>query len=218
MKKGLMIATFFIVANICAAQKKINFKTDGFSFLKVSVNNASLSSKTTGSSAHTAPTRVGYGIGVERLLQLKETIFLTGQLLLNSRGYKNVRTTYIDVPVAINFLLGKNKLFMLGTGIYGGYAISGRYKTTTGWKKMQWGESLTDNRSRIDAGVVINFAYTFANGYPLLTATYQIGINNVISQQQQTAGNTNRLNMAQLSFGYPLNMFKKIFNPTGKKL
>ena len=196
----------FIFSNSLFAQQKIG----SMLLLTPSLNNGVANVKTNGSVA-ASDGRIGYGLGIHYLQQAGKKFFLTLGGGLNSRGYKNVKSTYFDVPVSINYLAFKN-YFTIGVGAYGGFALSGIYKTSAGKTKIKFGESATDNRSRTDAGFLINMGFIDQTlGY--LHLSLMLGQKNVIPKDRQVADEYRRLSTLVAAWSLPL----KTFSKTAKK-
>lgn len=182
--------------------------------LRISLNSAAAKVKNTlGETAHT-DARLGFGLGAELLHQLSNRIIVTAGAGFNSRGYHDVRAMYFDVPLTVNFRLNgskgtgvagfnSQKGFLLGGGIYGGFALGGKYKTTLdGWKKISFGESTADNRSRTDFGYVIN-AGIMGIGGGIFTLQAFIGAKNVIPKDRQSNGSYIHLNTFNINWILP---------------
>ncbi len=175
--------------------------------LRPTLNSSTISVKGTGSSASTPTARIGYGLGVEYWQKIAKLFYVSGGLHLNSFGYKNVRTNYINTPVIINYL-SKSNYLTIGAGLYGGVALSGKYKNSSGsWTKMQYGESATDNRSRTDAGLIINVGIS-AFGAGHLTSYAYLGLKDLTSNARKD-GYTRKMQNWVISFAIPIKEIKK---------
>jgi hypothetical protein len=213
MKKYLLLCIIGAAINAGYAQTK--FSDKGITMIKGAINSGTLRSRTSSSNEYSSSkSRIGYGIGIERITPLyNEKLLLSTQIALNSLGYKNVRTNYINVPITVNFFLGRNKLFYVGAGMYGGLLLSGKYKNINNdWIKMKIGDGVNDNRSRTDYGMIYTIAYTFGEGFPIVQMHIMSGIKNLIPEARQTNGSKNKINSVELALRLPLNVMKKLTN------
>lgn len=201
----LQLVLFFgmFVAESDAQQTKL--------YLKPSLNDAAASIRNNGSKSE-VKSRIGYGIEMAVVQPLGERAFVSLGGGFNSRGYKNVRVWYFDVPLTINFLtrdmnliLGKQRL-VFGAGVYGGLALSGKYKNVNSeWVKFKFGESAASNRSKLDGGLVFNLGTRFSGDEEvtfMLTAMF--GLKNVIPADRVVNDDRMRLNTLQATVFLPI--------------
>lgn len=212
MKK---IVSFFVFAFL-AFSASAQFEKGSYLLLKPSINFGGASIKINGSNTH-ADTRMGYGLGVELINVVNKNVFFAAGASLNSRGYKNVRTLYLDVPLSVNYmtnpitLMWPNQRILFGAGVYGGLALTGKYKNSVGsWTTIKFGESSTDNRSLLDGGFLINLGTTDED-FGALYLSLMFGLKNVIPKDRIVNDDFIKLNTLNISWALPL---KKL---TGKK-
>jgi hypothetical protein len=147
------------------------------------------------------------GFGVHITDQLTKRFFIVAQPAISSRGYVSsnsankydISSTYIDIPAGIeyHFPLFRDlrdeedgNLFFIGAGVYGGVAISGKYKdqylTPSVSQKIKFGESTGDNRSLTDFGLNLVAGLTYDK--IRFGIQYQKGLKNVVPKDRQTNG------------------------------
>lgn len=175
--------------------------------VKPSLNSSSVNVKVPGSGSSSTDARPGYGIGIEVWQKIAKTFYVSAGLHYNSFGYKDVRTNYLNIPLVFNYL-SKGQMITLGAGVYGGYGLSGKYKNSLGSRtKIKFGEGATDNRSHIDAGIVINAGYNlFTLGH--FTSYAYIGLKDLTSKARQN-GTTMKMLSWVLSYAIPLTGISK---------
>jgi hypothetical protein len=182
-----------------------NKNTSGF-IAKGSFNIGNVMS-TANNTSSKAKIRFGYGVAMEYLKNIDKNgrVYISAMTALQSRGYQNVRAMYFDVPVTLNYAVGKNKRILLGGGLYAGVALSGSYKNSTDtWTKMNFGETAADNRSKTDYGYKLS--YTAVSRYfgMVFNIDYLGGLKNVIPSERQANGNSLKLRTTVISVGIPL--------------
>ncbi len=158
--------------------------------LAVQFNSATI--KYTGTTpAKDLGTGFGIGINLKKKIGPIELAIDPRLMLYSHRTNSNSKTQYIQVPVSINLLsltkkfvddevhVGSVKAFKLGlnVGVYGAYAIGGKYNGNT---KYSFGESATDTRSPIDFG--LHTSLSFGSNVSSFRGYIQVqrGIKNVI--------------------------------------
>jgi len=126
-------------------------------------------------------------------IPLNNEISLRPELLLNWKGYKThdsvvlkTQLMYVDIPVNILFTLfsihhGPNRksAFKLGTGLYGGYALHGKYQKDSTTSHIHFTEhqvpaTVTDYGSyykRFDAGINYFLEFSGVNFYSQIGAS-----------------------------------------------
>lgn len=176
--------------------------------LKPTLNVGNIAIKRDGGDPSSADNRVGYGIGLQYMQFFGERVYFTLGGDLNSRGYKGARVVYLDVPVSMNVMLGKHKIFGIGGGVYAGMALSGKYKSTGGWTKFKFGETATDNRSRTDYGYLVNLIYQ-SPGLFFATLSLMSGLKDITPADKQQDLNWMKLRTSQMSIVLPLSLFIK---------
>lgn len=210
MKMFILLILTILSCKIGFAQNKKG--DNGLTMFKMSINSSNLRWKLTADDDYnSSKSRIGFGIGIERLTQLsKETVYLGTQISLNKIGYKGVKTTYVTVPITINFMLGKNKLWYVGAGVYGGYMLTGKYRNSSDdWIKMKIGDGTTDNRTRTDYGIIYTLASTFGEGLPIIQLHIMSGKQNLIPEARQVNGAKNKMNSIELALRVPIHSMKK---------
>jgi hypothetical protein len=166
----------------------------------------------------------GIGIGVNLTPKLGPVqLSIDPRLMLYShRTNNNSKTQYIQVPVSINLLsfakslvddevnVGSVKSFKFGlnVGIYGAYAIGGKYNGST---KLQYGESATDNRSPLDFG--LHTSFSFGSNVSSFRGYIQVqrGFNNIIPSARVN-NDTRKLNGINVGVSFKIKkgkLFKK---------
>jgi hypothetical protein len=176
--------------------------------IKPSLNVGNVAIKRDGGAPSSADNRVGYGIGLQYMQFFGERVYFTLGGDLNSRGYKGTRVVYLDVPVSMNVMLGKHKIFGVGGGVYAGMALSGKYKSAGGWTKFKFGETATDNRSRTDYGYLVNLIYQ-SPGLFFATLSLMSGLKDITPADKQQDMNWMKLRTSQMSIVLPLSLFIK---------
>lgn len=201
--------TIFLSAALCTMLFLQSFgqtnSTSGF-IARGSFNVGNAMSEVNNNSAK-AKVRFGYGVSIDYLkgLDKNERIYISVMAALQSRGYQNVRAMYFDVPVTINYAIGSKKRILIGGGLYAGLALGGSYKNViTGWTKINFGETATDNRSKTDYGYKIS--YTAVSRYfgMIFNIDYWGGLKNVIPGDRQINGAALKLRTTVISVGIPL--------------
>jgi hypothetical protein len=216
MKKTIFLALLsFSIYQNTNAQKGITLA------LQFNAQNIKYEGATPGKYAGT-----GFGIGVNLTKKLGpvqlciDPRFMTYSHITNN----NSKTQYIQIPVSINLLsfaksfvddevnVGSVKTFKFGlnVGIYGAYAIGGKY-VLNGTQKMKYGESATDNRSPIDFGLhtSLSFGSTVSSfrGYIQL----QRGFKNIIPSARVN-NDSRKLNSINVGVSFQIKkgkLFKK---------
>lgn len=213
MRKIVGLLFFVLIAITVSAQ----FEKGKYLLLKPSLNAGNASFKTNGST-YDGTNRIGYGVGVELIQVLSKHFVIGAGAGLNSRGYKGVRALYLDVPLSVNYLtkpidlLFHDQRILFGAGVYGGLALMGKYKNSSGsWTSMKFGESSTDNRSRFDGGFLFNLGATDED-LGALYISFMLGRKNVIPKDRVVNDNYIRLNTTTVSWGLPLKKLKKAKN------
>jgi Outer membrane protein beta-barrel domain len=168
----------FLLVNAVSAQKISTFLTLYGGFAAAQAKDAKLSS----------------GIGLDFQFKLTEKLHFNLKPTFNARGYNGtalvstVKATYVDLPLNIEADLDANKArLFIGGGPYIGFAIGGKYKSnlTTGntaWTTMKFGESVTDNRSPVDAGFNLNVG-ALIEGY---SRDFKAGIQTMVGVRDVT--------------------------------
>lgn len=202
MKKwiGFIVIQLGFIASINAQDDLID---ETYLFIKPSLNFGTGKITSSGNS-FTGNSRLGYGVSAEIWHPLTKSLFLAGGAGFNSRGYKDVRVMYFDVPVSLNYVI-KNT-FTIGGGAYWGMALGGSYRAND-WTKLKFGEGSSANRSRIDNGYVVNAGYF--SGMFFFMASYMGGLKNVIPKDRQTGDNSIKLNSLQGSVYIPITSLSK---------
>ena len=146
-------------------------------------------------------------IGAHIIYKLQPNISLIAMPMLQQRGYTSmngannfdVRVAYLDLPVGVEFgfgargLVGFDKFekgaekpFFFAAGVYEGIAVSGKYTDkylSNPSVKIKFGESLTDNRSRTDYGLIFNLGLRL--GKIRFALQKQVGLKNVMPSARQ---------------------------------
>lgn len=203
MKKwiGFIIIQVLFIGTIAAQD---NDMTETYLFIKPSLNLGTARVQSSGNS-YNSDARLGYGIAAEIWHPLSKKFFLAGGAGFNSRGYKDVRAMYFDVPVSINYVI---KSITVGAGAYWGIALGGKYDNIiNGWTKMKFGEGSSANRSRTDHGYLVNLGYN--SGVFFFMASYMGGLKNVIPNDRQAGDNSIKLNTLQGSVYIPIKSLTK---------
>lgn len=154
-----------------------------------------------------AEIRFGYGVAMEYLKQLdkNERIYFSAAAALQSRGYKGVRAMYFDVPLTINYALGRRKRILIGGGFYAGIAATGSFKNSNGGRtKINFGETASDNRSRTDYGYKLSYSAISEYFGMIFSIDYLGGIKNVIPNDRQINGTSLKLRTTVISVGIPI--------------
>lgn len=205
MRKAIII----LVVSLISAMTFAQHEKGTYLLLKPSVNFGNAAVKTNGSKSNTK-TRVGYGINVELMNALSKNVAIAIGAGFNSRGYKNVRSLYLDVPLSINFITNPkdffftNQQFIFGVGVYGGLALTGKYKNINNdWIAMKFGESTNDNRSRFDAGFLVNLGLADED-LGALHFSMLFGLKNEIPKDRRVDDNFLKLNTLNVSWAIPL--------------
>lgn len=163
------------------------------------------------SSAQSYDAKLSSGLGIELELPLGERAYLVTRPTLNFRGFNGsynglleVKSTYMDLPLTLEALLGNPSKMNLyaGAGVYYGLALSGKIKTNPTflqeiWTPMKFGEGDTDDRSKTDFGINLNGGVRFSGGNRVAKIGIQTqwGTKNVApkARQDDAIFNTQRL-------------------------
>jgi len=228
MKKIIITTMFLIVAFVNTyAQNKINIFAAGN--LGLSKVNFSPSNNIKIASA------VSVGIGAHVTYSLLKNINIVAMPTFQTKGYGysnystaeffDVKLKYLEMPVLVEFgfgakalfgqLLGdgEKKPFFFGAGLYAGVAVGGKYidKNVVGdpVTKIKFGESLTDNRSRIDYGLHFTLGSTFDKFK--VGILKQVGLKNAVPSARQNQGlSSNKNANFSVFMAYNIsNLFKK---------
>jgi hypothetical protein len=214
MKKTIFLALLSLsICQITIAQKGIN--------LAIQFNAQNIKYEGTVPAKYNG---TGIGIGVNLKQKLGPVLlyidprFMTYSHITNNKS----KTQYIQVPVSINLLsfsksfvddevnVGSVKSFKFGlnVGVYGAYAIGGKY-VLNGTQKMKYGESATDNRSPIDFG--LHTSLSFGSNVSSYRAYIQVqrGFNNVIPSARVN-NDSRKLNAVNVGASFRIRP-KKIF-------
>ncbi len=199
MKRVIMISSFLVSfsTSIYAQEKFKVFVAANFGMSKVTFT----------PSIGTINRNFSGAIGAHLIYKLKPNIDLIAMPVLQQRGYTSmngankfdVRVSYIDIPVGVEFgfaaraLIGFDKFekgaekpFFFGAGIYEGLAISGKYTDkylSNPAVKIKFGESVTDQRSRTDFG--LNFTLGMRFDRFRFGLQKQVGLKNVMPNSRQ---------------------------------
>lgn len=126
---------------------------------------------------------------------------------------RSVNLMYLQVPLMLHFRSGG---FYVGAGPYAGYAIGGTMKskgtsagsTSIRKEKFDFGKDENDDFSRIDYGAGFELGYDFLNNQVRVSASYQLGLANILPADQVEAaddlgGNWSaKNNAASISLSY----------------
>jgi Outer membrane protein beta-barrel domain len=206
MKKILFIVLAAAgIAGQAAAQKPQVYATVYGGFASAKGKDAKLSS----------------GIGMELLLPFSEKVGLNVKPTLNFRGYNGtllittIKTTYVDVPVLLEFALDENKNHMIfGIGGYVGFAMSGKFEnnngTGGGWQSMKFGEAVTDNRSPLDYGIALSMGGYWETYHRSVKVGLQpmLGLKNVVPKASQNTANVDDIKLRNISLYVAIGLSK----------
>ena len=140
-----------------------------------------------------AKPKFSYGAGVELGVNISPKFAFLVKPMAMFRGYKdaiyNVSALYLDVPVAFEYTRKSTSKvnWLLGGGVYGGMALAGNYKYENNKTILKFGESATDNRSRLDYGIHGVFGWLGQNGVKW-AGQFQAGLKNVIPEARVVPG------------------------------
>lgn len=176
--------------------------------LKPTLNAGNIAIKRDGGNPSSPDSRIGYGIGLQYMQFFGERVYFALGGEFNSRGYKGARVVYLDAPVSMNIMLGKHKIFGFGAGAYAGMALSGKYKSNDGWTKFKFGETATDNRSRMDYGYLVNLIYQ-SPGLFFATLSLMSGLKDITPADKQQDLYWMKLRTSQMSIVLPMSLFIK---------
>ncbi len=204
--KKLFVTTIlgFVFCNIIKAQKGIN--------LAIQLNTQAIKYTTT---TTTIDRGTGIGIGVNLIQKLGPLQLAIDPMFMtySHRTNNNSKIQYIQVPVSINLLsfskrfvddevhVGSVKAFNLGlnVGIYGAYAIGGKF----GGGKMQFGESITDDRSPFDFGLHTKLSFGANSSSFKGYIQVQRGMDNVIPSASIN-NNSRKLNAVNVGASFKI--------------
>ncbi len=161
--------------------------------------------------------RFSSGIGAELSLALAKKVNIVARPTINFRGYNNssfnLKATYFDIPlnIEINYFNVEDLSVYFGFGVYGGLALTGKYKNSgaSDWIKLKFGETTADNRSTTDFG--LNFTSGLYFNKVKMGIQYQSGLKNVVPKDRQTNGAEIKLRNFSAYLAVKLSAF------TGKK-
>jgi hypothetical protein len=152
-------------------------------------------------------TSSGMALGLTAFKQIKPNVGLTIQLEYLQKGYYHkvcntiydkLQSNYLELPITLdyNFLVPsmENWKAHVGLGFYGGYWLSGKYKTKgfddiddnfdfskEGYKRFDFGP-----------GVMGRIEYILKNGSLSFDVRYEVGLMDMQKKVNDTANNTNR--------------------------
>lgn len=217
----LVISITFCFSFFCqttTAQDVDELKKGNFYSFKLMLNSGGSRYKYTNGERDNEQGRIGYGVGFDYQKFFNEHTYFTIGGEINSRGYKastsnglaKVRATYLDLPITINHITGDRSFFsyhdkfLVGLGAYVGLGISGKYQLSNGsWTSLKFGESNTDNRSRLDYGWIFNFGYK-TPGFPFLIFSLASGIKNVLPTDNHGAYDWRKLSCFKMYLMVPV--------------
>lgn len=171
----------------------------------------------------------GKGLSLNPSLLYNPTTY-TPSTNFNTTTYKQiqkVRVNYITAELPINYNFNFKLLmgdvfsskdlapFFLGIGPYFSYALSGRYKTlgiennqsVYGQEKMSFGNSINDNRTKTDAGILIKLGINILHFR--LALQKNIGLVNVYPKDRIVNGNVIKTRGFYSTISYALNRGKE---------
>lgn len=224
MKRKLFIITILTLCytNVfCQFFDDVDSKAKTILAAHITLSSNSLVAKNNGSEA-SAKASFGYGFGVELMKPLsmkRKNWYINAMANFNTRGYKNVRANYLDFPITINYMFKPHKMtlngeeaYMWGVGVYAGYALWGKYKTSTGWQALKLGEAATKNRSNIDYGFTFHAGAYIDEAFGILSMYLNFGLKNTIPNNRQSNKETfNHLNSLQFNWCVPIKgLHKKV--------
>jgi Outer membrane protein beta-barrel domain len=172
-------------------------------------------------SAPAKDAKLSYGFAADLDFAISKQVHFNFMPALNFRGYTGlvtVKTTYIDLPVNIEFSIGESsKHVFVGVGGYVGFAIAGQFKNTlttsgnTDWQKMSFGEKAADNRSPIDYGALINVGAYLPTNKGAVKAGVQtmLGLKNVVPKDRQNEPNTSKISLRNITAFVAFSIFNK---------
>ena len=201
MKKNLIILLIAFTTSIFA-QKKLNFYATGnYGLYKVNISDIYGSA---------ISSNFGGGLGAHIVYKLLPNLNLVALPVIQQRGYMSsniyhnydIRVTYIDVPVGVEYTCTPKKfgeffniddkdekLLFIGMQLYEGFAIDGKFTDSfsanpSSSETIKFGESATDQRLSTDFG--LNFTVglnikRFRIGFQKL-----LGLKNVVPTDRQT--------------------------------
>lgn len=195
------------------------------------VGNFGLSKVTFTPSIGTISRNFSGAIGAHVIYKLRPNIALIGMPMLQQRGYSSmngtnhfdVRIAYLDLPVGVEFgfgaraLIGFDKFekgfekpFFFTAGVYEGIAISGKYTDkylSDPSVKIKFGESLTDQRSRTDYGLIFNLGLRL--GKIRFGLQKQVGLKNVTPSARQAKSGSIKTDNFGFFVAYNIGRFLK---------
>ncbi len=212
MKKIILISILlaFVTTNTIAQNKLDIFVAGKFGMSKVTFT----------PSIGTINRNISGAIGAHIIYKLKPNIALIAMPMFQQRGYTSmnasnnfdVRVAYLDLPVGVEFGFaarglipfdkfekGAEKPFFFAVGVYEGIAISGKYTDkylSNPSEKIKFGESLTDQRSRTDYGLIFNLGVRFDK--VRFAFQKQVGLKNVMPSARQAKDGSIKTN----NFGF----------------
>ncbi len=182
--KVLFAVTFLLLVNtmLLQAQKKVPF------FVKTSIGASNIKAN--------SGSLISYSLGIETYLSTKEKkrksfslnpsleYLSVGYIPENSSNVLKVRVNYatLALPILYNYDVsgnGTDMFLFFGVGPYIGFATSGKYEGFNNDKvAMKFGDAITDNRKKTDAGLVIKTGFRVEK--ICISAQYNMGLTNVV--------------------------------------
>jgi hypothetical protein len=126
---------------------------------------------------------LSYRVGAKLKLPLNDKFSLSPAMVLSGKGNKNsnagfedkLTSTYIDVPLMINYKLGNSK-FSLNGGLQPSILLSAKRKITGNGNDQS--QKVTDQFNTFDLAASIGAGYQFDNGFGL-NFGYDYGLTNI---------------------------------------
>lgn len=201
MRYYLLLAVFILLAGLNAQSQK--FQTNLSLHLGRAENNQA------------ATPKFSYGAGVELGVNMSPKFAFLVKPMAMFRGYKDavykVSVLYLDVPVGFEYTRRSTSKvnWLLGAGVYGGMALAGNYKSGDNKTNFKFGESATDNRSRLDYGIHGVLGWLGYSGIKW-ALQFQAGLKNVIPEARVVPGDEKlTLRNATFYLGIPIVKSKK---------
>ncbi len=159
------------------------------------------------------------GFGVHFLYLLSSKFAVSLEPMIQQGGYKvnltNASITYLDVPINIERVkdlpfFTPNDILYIGVGVYGAYALAGKYVNTNSntTQNINFGNSKTDERTRIDYGVNFNVGL-YIGLFAKIGVGFQSGLANVAPKDLQVGDKETKTSNLSICFGINPTIFKK---------
>ena len=183
MKKAICSFAALVLMFTAEAQNKIPF------FLRAEIGSSNVKSN-----LGKAKAQLSFGVGVETFLPIiEDKLMLNPNLSFLKTGYKTVvggkiNVNYISLGMPFCFSILRNSDGFIGVGPFVNVAMGGRFKEQASdkYRKINFGNTIDDNRKLIDAGIVFETAVNL--DVFLLGVKYNMGLKDLTPEDRKVDG------------------------------